>query len=89
MAESVCKVCNGRMIDAGSTQVRRRCDDSNVCLCSYGGGCSVRNETNPWDPSQLCGHSLLLRQWRGPGAAPHYGRYGRAMETVHLKGLAD
>jgi hypothetical protein len=45
--DASCEVYNGRMIDAGSTQVRRRCDDSDVCLCSYGGGCSIRHETNP------------------------------------------
>jgi hypothetical protein len=70
------------MIDAGSTQVRRRRDDSNVCLCSYGGGCSVRHEINPWRSFQLCGHSLLLREWRGPGierGRAHYGMYGRAI----------
>jgi hypothetical protein len=80
------------MIDAGSTQVRRRRDNSNVCLCSYGGGCSVRHETNPWGPSQLYGHSLLLREWRGPGVKrgrAHYNMCGRAIEAVHLKGLAD
>jgi hypothetical protein len=93
-----CKVCNGRMIDTGSTQVRHLRVVSNVWLCSYGGGCSVRHETNPWGASSaMWAFSTLKRMGRTSGCSrvvpplPFSGMCGRAIKAVRqrLGGLAS